>query len=115
MQVISSQATTRRQNSATCLAIEYEFEGEKDINTAVIELTGRYPEVGSAMNTVCKEQIYIAEGSGTITTADGTIELRKGDMILIQPNDTYFFDGTMTLLISSSPAWYPGQYRGVAS
>lgn len=113
MEFIKSDKTVRRQNSETCTAVEYEFDGEKDINGAIIELTGRYPESGSALNEICKELVYVVDGSGTLTSGDKICELAQGDMALIQPGDQYYFDGELTMLISSSPAWYPEQYRNV--
>lgn len=44
MEFIRADKAERRKNSETCTAIEYEFEGEQAINSAVIELDGRYPE-----------------------------------------------------------------------
>jgi mannose-6-phosphate isomerase-like protein (cupin superfamily) len=113
MKVVTSTEAMRHQNSATCTAYEYEFKDEKSINGAVIELTGRYPDSGQVLNDVCKELAYIVDGSGVLTQAGQTYSLNQGDMALIQPGEPYYFDGTLKMLISSSPAWYPEQHHNV--
>jgi mannose-6-phosphate isomerase-like protein (cupin superfamily) len=113
MEIITSNKAVAHKNSEDCLAYEYEFRGEKDINGAVIKLAGRYPESGKALNDICKELSYIVEGSGTLTQGGKIYTLSEGDMILIQPGEAYFFEGTLTMLISSSPAWYPGQHHNI--
>ncbi len=113
MKVVTLNEAISRQNSSSCTAYEYEFTGEKDINSAVIELTGRYPESGQALNDVCKEQVYVVSGSGVLTQANHTYDLNQGDMALIQPGEPYYFDGTLKMLISSSPAWYTEQHHNV--
>jgi mannose-6-phosphate isomerase-like protein (cupin superfamily) len=113
MNHIKADESVRYENSQNCVAFEYEFDGEKDINSAVIELSGRYPDSGFSMNTICKEIIYVIEGSGQVGISDNTTQLKRGDMVRIKPNEHYYFVGKMKLLISSSPAWYPEQYRTV--
>lgn len=113
MEHIKAKNGKIRKNSEICTAIEYEFEGEKAMNSAVIELDGRYPENDFALNTVCEEIIYVIEGSGRLVTPEAEITLAKGDMLRIKPNEKYYFEGSLKLLISSSPVWHPGQYRNV--
>jgi mannose-6-phosphate isomerase-like protein (cupin superfamily) len=101
----------RFQNSMNCIAIEYLFEGEEDINNAVIELNGRYPDKGLSLNEVCKEVIYVIEGNGIIGDSINTFNLTKDDMVQIESGEQYYLEGKMKLLISSAPAWYPEQYK----
>ena len=65
MKTVKKEQTKRFENSPTCVALEYPI-GDKDINGAVIELNGRYPEMGRVVNTECKEIAYIIEGNGLI-------------------------------------------------
>ncbi len=83
----------------------------KSINNAVIQLNGRYPEKGFALNTVCEEVIYVVEGAGKLITPANKVILANGDMARILPNEKYYFNGDLTLVIASSPAWYPEQYQ----
>jgi mannose-6-phosphate isomerase-like protein (cupin superfamily) len=113
MNHIKSDSSVRFQNSSACTAFEYEFNDENDINNAVIELSGRYPEAGFAVNLICKEIIYIIEGEGYVYTTDDARYLEAGDMIRLNSKERYYFDGKMKLLISSTPAWRPEQYQNV--
>ena len=113
MQHIKAQDGNRRKNSEACTAVEYEFEGEKNINSAVIELNGRYPSEGFALNSICEEIVYIVDGSGKLITTETETIFSTGDMLKIEPNQRYYFDGNVKLLISSSPAWYPEQYQNI--
>jgi mannose-6-phosphate isomerase-like protein (cupin superfamily) len=98
------------ENSAVCKAYEYPL-GDNAINAAVIELGGRYPDEGYAVNTVCKEMVYVIRGSGRLTTDNEQVELAEGDMALIQPNEKYYFEGNLMMLLPCTPAWYPEQHR----
>lgn len=113
MDHIKANSSVRFQNSQNCIAFEYEFAGEKDINNAVIELSGRYPDDGFALNLICTEIIYVIEGIGRVHADETEMRLEVGDMVRLKPKERYYFDGKMKLLISSSPAWYPEQYQTV--
>lgn len=112
MNVVRKNQAKIFKNSEVCTAIEYPAEGG-NINGAVIELTGRYPETGSVMNERCSEMVYVVSGSGSISLNEQKTEVFQGDAILIAPREKYFWDGTMTLFIASTPAWYPEQYKEV--
>jgi mannose-6-phosphate isomerase-like protein (cupin superfamily) len=114
MQSIKADQAVRYENSKACVAFEYEFPDERDIDGAVVEINGRYPE-GLATNEVCKELIHVLEGSGTLTCDGRVIMLTQGDAALIQPNEKYFFEGTLKLFIASSPAWYKAQHKLIHS
>lgn len=49
MKVVYKKQTKQFKNSPVCTAIEYPL-GDKDINGAVIELNGRYPDKGRVVN-----------------------------------------------------------------
>ena len=112
MQVVRKNQTKAFKNSAACMAFEYPTKG-KDINGAVIELAGRYPDAGMVMNEQCSELVYIVSGSGVVAFDGRETEVHQGDVVFIPPKEKYFWDGTMTLFVASTPAWYPGQYKEV--
>lgn len=58
MKIVYQKETKKFKNSKVCTAIEYPM-GDKDINGAVIKLTGRYPDKGRVVNLKCKELSYI--------------------------------------------------------
>lgn len=98
-------------NSSTCSAWEYALH-DKDMDVAVIDLTGNHPSHGFAMNEKCKLFAYVVSGKGKLVIKDHPpILLDVGDMVLIEPGDLYRWEGTMTLLMPAAPAWYKEQYK----
>lgn len=115
MNYLDESQSIRYKNSSSCIAFEYEFENVSDINSAVIELKGRYPETGFAINDVCKEIVYVIDGRGYVACDSQQIDMERGGMLSIEPGEKYFFEGSMRLLIASSPAWYPEQYHNIVT
>ncbi len=113
MKILKSQQAHEFKNGETCTALEYPLE-EKSINIAVIKLIGRYPETGQAMNTECKEIAYVTKGSGNVCVEGETVEVKKGDVVLIEPNEKFYWEGKLTMLMPCTPAWRPEQYKHIA-
>jgi mannose-6-phosphate isomerase class I len=113
MELIKNEEAPRFKNSPGCIATEYDFKNENDFNIAGIELSGRYPEQGCALNTVSKELLYVKKGDGILVTNGKNVTLNSGDAALIQPNEKYYLEGTLELVISSSPAWHPEQHHNI--
>jgi mannose-6-phosphate isomerase-like protein (cupin superfamily) len=111
MQHITKTSSVQHKNGTNCTVQEYEFKDEKDINAAIIEISGRYPDSGYVYNEICKEEVYVIDGSGKVTTPETSIQVTKGDMILIHPNDRYYYDGQLTIMAVCTPAWYPEQHK----
>jgi mannose-6-phosphate isomerase-like protein (cupin superfamily) len=112
MKVIHKNQTAKIKNSDVCTAIEYPL-GDKDINGAVIELSGRYPDEGRVVNLKCKELAYIIEGSGKVVIEGEKVELHNGDLVLIEPGEKYFWEGNLKMFVPCIPAWYPEQHKKV--
>lgn len=112
MQVVYKAETQKFQNSATCCALDYPME-ENEINGAVIELSGRYPDTGSVTNLQCKELAYVIRGVCKLVVEGNEVLLSEGDMALILPNEKYFWEGTVTLFITTTPAWTLQQHRQI--
>ncbi|MEC3979527.1 hypothetical protein [Amycolatopsis sp. H20-H5] len=112
MDVRRSNEAIEYKNSGACLAYEYELPSDS-VNAAVIELAGRYPDEGWALNTACTSLVHIVKGNGTISTAQTKEDLSTDDQVLLMPNEKYFFDGNMKLLYIASPAWTTEQAEHV--
>lgn len=112
MKIVRKNQTKIFKNSDTCTATEYPL-GDKDINGAVIEVKGRYPKKERVVNLKCKELAYIIKGSGKVVTEGKEIKLRKGDLILIEPEEKYFWKGNLTMFTPCTPAWYHEQHKEV--
>lgn len=112
MKIIHKNETKIFKNSEVCTAVEYPM-GDKDINGAVIELSGRYSDKGRTMNEKCKEMAYVMSGSGKIVIEDSEIQLNEGDLVLIEPGERFFWEGIMILFIPCTPAWSLEQHKQV--
>lgn len=97
------------KNSDHCVISEYPID-DADINFAIAKITSRYPEIGHATNTICKEIAYVYEGGGKVVVNDIEHTLQSGDVLLILPNEKFYWDGNMTLHISCTPAFTPEQH-----
>lgn len=112
MKIIHKNQTKIFKNSEVCTAIEYPMD-DKDINGAVIELSGRYPDKGRTVNLKCKEMAYIIKGSGRLVAEGEEIKLNERDLVLIEAGEKFFWEGNMTIFMPCTPAWYPEQYKEV--
>lgn len=112
MKIIHKNQTKKFNNSESCVAIEYPMEVE-DFNGTIVELSGRYPSKGRVVNLKCKEMSYVVEGAGKVVVEGKEISLSKGDLVLIESGEKYFWDGKLTLFVSCAPAWYPEQHKEV--
>ena len=109
MKLIKYSQTNKFKNSDVCIATEYPLN-DKDINIAVIKLKGRYPDKGSAINKKCKEMAYISKGKGQVTVNGLTKKLSKGDVVLIDKGEKYFWNGNMEMVMPCTPAWTHQQH-----
>lgn len=103
------QAITR-ENSDVCAVTEYPI-GDKDIDFAIIKVTSRYPSTRQAVNRTCKEIVYVFEGSGRVIVNDEEHVLNPGDVILIEAEEKFYWDGNLTLFISCHPAFTIEQHQ----
>lgn len=110
MKIAHKDQTTKFQNGETCTAYEYPL-GDKQIDTALVEVIGKYPVNGSAVNTVCKELAYVLKGSGRLFVEGKEYSLQEGTALLIEPNEKFSWEGDFTLVITCTPAWYPEQHQ----
>ena len=112
MEIIRKNQAEKIKNNDVSDAFEYPSD-DKDINGAVIELNGRYPDKGRVVNLECKELVYIIDGSGKVVVEGEEVKLNSGDILLIKPRERYFCEGNLKFLVSSTPAWNEGQYKKV--
>lgn len=110
MKIVYKQESIKNQNNEFCIAFSYPTN-DKDISGALIELRGRYPTKGTVVNLKCKEMAYVIKGSGKLFVEKNEFVLSKGDLVLINPNEKYYWDGNMTLFMPCSPSWYPEQHK----
>ena len=110
MKVAYKQQTIERRHNEACRITEYHLGEESDINGVLATINGRYPLAGRASNLKCKELAYVCEGSGKLVIEGKELVLKKGDLVLIDPAEKYFWEGQMSLFLSCTPAWQPEQH-----
>ncbi|MBN2203244.1 MAG: cupin domain-containing protein [Candidatus Aenigmarchaeota archaeon] len=110
--IVKKSKRVQHANAATCIAYEYGL-GDKDIDVAYIKIDGRYPEKGRTLNRKSKEVIFVIDGKGIVEIDGNVFDMEEGDSILIQPNQKFFFDGKLKIVVCCNPAWDPKQYEFV--
>jgi len=109
MSVVKKSDRIKHLNSPVCIAYEYAHK-DKNISIAFIELRGRYPDKGRVTNQICKEMVFVVKGEGKVEIDGNEFILNEGDTILIQPNQKFFWEGNLVLVMPCHPAWYPEQH-----
>lgn len=86
---------------------------DKDINFAVIKINSRSPKTGFQVNTNCKELLYVINGNGTVYLKDNNekINFNQGDVIIIDKNECYAFEGDFEAATPCTPAWTSEQHK----
>lgn len=112
MKITRKRETKTNHVTKSCTAVEYP-EGDKDIWGTVIKLNGRYPEKGRTVNEKCKELTYFLEGKGKLVVEDKVINVEKGDQVVIEPGERFYWEGKLTMFMPCTPAWYPEQHKVV--
>jgi mannose-6-phosphate isomerase-like protein (cupin superfamily) len=112
MKIIKVEEAKKYIRSPFCDVLEYET-GDTDINLAVSEIFGRHPEKGFSVNTKCKEQVFVIAGKGIIFVGDKEFKISKGDSVLVEQNEKFYFDGNLKVLIACNPAWNINQYKSL--
>lgn len=75
-------------------------------------MSGRYLENGYCVNTISKELIYVLEGSGKLYFENDCFEFEKGDSILINSNEKYYWDTIYCVVsMSCTPSWSEEQHK----
>lgn len=110
MKIVRKNQTQRFNHGLTCTAIEYPL-ADADINVAVVELNGRYPQKGWAMNELSKELAFVAEGFGEVDVDGEKAAVGAGDLVLINPGEKYFWSGKLKIVMPCAPAWTQEQYK----
>ncbi len=110
MKIIKKSETKTFANGSYCTAREYPL-GDKGIDGAVIELSGRYPEKEFAINEKCKEMAYVISGAGRLITTDDVTSFSADDLLLIDAGEKYYWEGRAKLFVTCTPAWFPEQHK----
>lgn len=111
MEIIKNVEELEKSTHNNCQTIEYKFH-DKDIDLGIATITGRYPEAGFCVNTISKELIYVIDGNGKLYFEEGVVSFQKGDAMLINANEKYYWDSSYCVIsLSCTPAWNEKQYK----
>ena len=110
MEIVKKTDAIMHENSTHCTVYEYPMKNS-EMNIGVAEIRGRYPEQGYAINHLCSEMGYILKGSGKLVAESGETTLSEGDVIYVPAGEQFFWSGTMTVVLSATPAWSPEQHE----
>jgi quercetin dioxygenase-like cupin family protein len=114
VQVLSESDANTFTNSENCSGFEFPFNSSQ-LNIAVVEVNGRYPQTGSLLNEECDEIGYVLSGTGTVGTEDETHEIKAGDAVFIKAGETFWWQGqNLRMLMPCSPPFYPEQHKEVS-
>lgn len=94
----------------TCTVTEFPTS-LSGLGIAHVTFNGRYPEHGRARNTHCSMAYAVISGLLTVQTTSGTVDVREGDVYYFAPHEWYVVSGNASVILASSPAWYPEQYE----
>jgi tRNA1(Val) A37 N6-methylase TrmN6 len=99
------------KNSETCSGLSYR-DDETNVDISKIDISGRYPESGWAVNEVAHEMVYVARGTGSLARKDQqAIALTEGDVVSVAPGKRFAWDGDMTIIMACNPPFNPNQYN----
>lgn len=111
MKIIKLENAIKDSNSDKCKTIEYSFN-DKDIDLGIATITGRYPSGGYCVNIVSKELVYVLDGNGKLYFENKVIDFKKGDAILIEPNEKYYWDSSYCIIsMACTPSWCKEQHK----
>jgi len=54
---------------------------------------------------------YILEGKRTLTKKEESINFEKGDVILIEKEEIYYWNGNCKIIMICTPDWYKEQCK----
>lgn len=80
------------------------------LSGAISQINGRYPEKGFALNEVSKELAFVVAGDGKAVSPHGETSLDLGDVVLIQPNEPFAWEGNLTIFMATTPKFNPKQH-----
>lgn len=112
MKIVQSDRAKIVVNSDTSKLLEYSIGlNDKDVDFCINTISGRYPEKGYCTNEKCKEICYVLEENGTINKKEEKIQFNQGDVILIDKEEVYYWDGNCKIIMICTPAWYKEQCK----
>lgn len=99
MQIIKNKDKQIHKNDGA--TIEEFYMSNKTIDTCIVHISGRYPKAGKVINSNFSCVCYVLEGNGKVCGENIT----KGDAFNILKNESYYFEGNFSMVMSGTPAF----------
>ena len=110
MEYVKFESAITHANSSNCKVYEYSMKNS-EMSIGVAEISNRYPNEGYAINHKCSEMGYILKGSGKLVTETNEVDLSCGDVVYIPRGEQFYWEGNITVVLPTTPAWYPEQHE----
>ena len=110
MKIVKDSEKSTHQAGEFAVVCEYETD-DPALGGATALIRGRYPPQGYVVNTKVKQLVYVLSGSGEIITGDKKHEISAGDIIFIDSNEKFAWNGHLSLFLANTPRFDPAQYR----
>jgi len=110
MKILHKNQSIERNNSNVCVVTEYP-PVDQNFDFAIVNISGRYPNEQRAVNTQCKEMAYVQEGIGKVVVNYVEYPLHTGDIVLIDINEKFYWEGNLKLFICCNPAFDINQHQ----
>ncbi|MCB1559278.1 MAG: hypothetical protein KDJ50_10185 [Alphaproteobacteria bacterium] len=95
--------------SSSAIIHEYHTK-DTEISGGVAEINGRYPLNGYVINKTVKELVYVLSGDGVIITPEKSQAISVGDVIFVDFEEKFAWEGQMTLFMATAPSFDPQQH-----
>ena len=84
----------------------------EDIGISYQTITGRGPQKGKYLNTVCHEIYFIISGSAVFHIKDKMHTVKENDIVIVEPNSPHFIEAkNLRYITITRPNWYEEQYK----
>ena len=110
MKISYKNQSYERKNREICVVTEYP-RIDNDLDFAIVNISGRYPDNKHAMNSECNEIVYVQNGAGKVVINNIEYLLNMGDVVLVEAGEKFYWEGTMTLCISCTQAFDIKQHQ----
>ena len=99
IKICKAKNNIQRKNGAHCTITECPIDSN-ELNIALAETNGRYPETGYTVNRKVSGLVHIQSRTGSLTVGGETISFAAGDSLLIEPNEAFFWNGNFSAIIA---------------
>lgn len=110
MKIVHANEAEKFEDGNIFVAHEYDTK-DSELNTARIEIKGRYPAKGSMRNTKVKEIVYIESGTGEVSINGIRQTVSQGDVVFFENGEQIFWNGIFVLITTCTPAWSKNQHE----